>query len=117
VAHIYFIQPVEGGPIKSGSAVNVETRFLAIQSCSPSILKVLATVPDKDALYERELHKRFAYCRLHGEWFSPVAELLELIDKFKMGPMTPMGPTVGPTHSRARGTESHTPVEDGLNTL
>lgn len=79
-AHIYFIQPLDGGPIKIGSAVDVQARFLDIQSCSPSILKVCAVICDKDLRFERELHKRFAHCRLHGEWFSPVSELLELID-------------------------------------
>ncbi len=77
---IYFIQPVGGGPVKIGSAKSVRERFWNIQTCSPVILRVLATIPDKNFRYERELHDRFAASRLHGEWFHPTPELLDFVE-------------------------------------
>lgn len=82
-AHIYFVQPVGGGPIKIGAAKNVAARVMTIQACSPVTLKVIATIPDKDLSYEKKLHHRFRTCRLHGEWFQPVPTLLNFIESLE----------------------------------
>jgi hypothetical protein len=66
---VYFIQGVDGGPVKIGVALNPEKRFRTIQSCSPVLLCLLRTIPAR-ANTEKELHERFADRRLHGEWFE-----------------------------------------------
>lgn len=76
VGWIYFIQQINGGPIKIGWATNVERRCVVMQAVNPYQLSVLGkfkgTIDD-----ERRLHDEFAAVRLHGEWFEPTPELLE----------------------------------------
>lgn len=72
---VYFIQGEAGGPIKIGISRDVERRRNELQRAERQPLKVLATIEGtmKD---ESALHQRFAAHRLHGEWFSPAADLL-----------------------------------------
>lgn len=78
---IYFIQAENGGPIKIGYARNVMDRLTQIQSMCPFKLVLLAsargTLQD-----ERTLHRKFANARLHGEWFSPKQEIIDLYRTF-----------------------------------
>lgn len=77
-AVIYFIQGVDGGPIKIGISSRPRTRLQDIQICSPVLLRLLTTIPG-DVAKELSLHIRFAPWRLHGEWFQPVPELIGYI--------------------------------------
>lgn len=79
---IYFLQPEGGGPIKIGYTSRDEpwsasARLAACQTGSPLKLRLCSTMPgtQKD---ERRLHGRFSESRLHGEWFAPTPELVEL---------------------------------------
>lgn len=80
---IYFIQANDGGPIKVGYAVDPQKRLTEIQRMSPVPLRILATINGyrKD---EALLHRRFASLRLHGEWFRPSQELLDIITRKKL---------------------------------
>jgi len=90
---VYFIQGVAGGLIKIGWATKPEVRLAGMQSHCPVRLRILLTIhgTGKD---ERELHKRFAGARRHGEWFEPVEELLGCIERFRESPPEP--PTLPP---------------------
>jgi hypothetical protein len=75
---VYFVQGVDGGPIKIGHARNVADRLRAMQLGSPVQLGTLATM-DGGTELETVLHERFAHLRTHGEWFKPVPALLRWI--------------------------------------
>lgn len=75
---LYFIQAEIGGPIKIGVSTDPQARLATLQSGSPFPLRILATAPGGYE-YESELHARFTKDRLHGEWFNPTSELLQLI--------------------------------------
>lgn len=74
---VYLIQGVSGGPIKIGLTTDLDARLKALTYHEP--LRVLATVPGVRA-DEMALHKRFAHCRVHGEWFEPTDDLMEFIE-------------------------------------
>jgi hypothetical protein len=76
---IYFMQPVDGGPVKIGCSGNVEARRGQLESYYKESLVVLATFPG-DRKTERETHARFAHLRLgRTEQFRPAPELMEFI--------------------------------------
>lgn len=76
---VYFVQPVDGGPIKIGIAANVASRLSGLQTGSPVELRVLGIIPGVRPSREAELHERFASTRKHGEWFEPTPELMAYI--------------------------------------
>jgi hypothetical protein len=79
VPRVYFISDCNDvGPIKIGVAECVDSRLEGLQTGSPVLLKVLATVPGGYAA-ERKLHRRFSATRLHGEWFERTPALLREI--------------------------------------
>lgn len=76
---IYFIQAVQGGPIKIGHTANrIRTRLTDIQRMCPIPLQVIGVI-DGDEELEGRLHFQFRQHRLHGEWFEPVESILNLI--------------------------------------
>ena len=79
---IYFIKGKESTLIKIGSTDNVKNRLMGMQTGSPEVLEVLATVPF-GLIKEKDLHRRFAADRVHGEWFNPSNDLLNFIHKCK----------------------------------
>jgi hypothetical protein len=71
-----------GDAYKIGHSRNPEARVCSIQTGSPEQIELLAYWAVDDACaVERGLHRRYAHCRLHGEWFAltarEVADLLE----------------------------------------
>lgn len=79
--YIYFVQAVEGGPIKIGRSKSPKRRLKAHQVSHPAVLKLCRTVAvhiSKAGTMESNIHKHFAHARLQGEWFEPVAELAKL---------------------------------------
>lgn len=72
---VYFIQAGENGPIKIGHAKNALVRFKELQVASHQTLTLLGLV-DGGANEERAFHEKFAAHRVRGEWFAPVAELV-----------------------------------------
>ncbi len=81
---VYFIQ-ASTGQIKIGRALSAQRRLGILQIGSPIPLKLMAVTKGTFRL-ERQLHERFNHLRIHGEWFSPGPELLELIDKVVANP-------------------------------
>jgi hypothetical protein len=79
---VYFVQAVPDGPIKIGSSREIAERMATLRTCSPLPLELLATQECRGyrgRRTERELHRRFAAHRLHGEWFRPHEEILDYI--------------------------------------
>lgn len=76
---VYFIQAIDGGPVKIGHAASIASRLKSLQTGSPVLLRVLATIPGAGQAGEAALHKRFVRSRSHGEWFRPTPGLMEYI--------------------------------------
>jgi len=76
---VYFIQGVDGGPIKIGVAADPVGRLASIQLMSPMTLRILGLIRGAGQPEERRLHKRFAAHRSHGEWFRPAVEITDFI--------------------------------------
>lgn len=75
----YFVQSVEGGPIKIGyTSQDPETRLANLQTGSPTVLRIVGLISENR---ERELHEQFEKSRSHGEWFRPTKDLLDFIAK------------------------------------
>lgn len=77
---VYFVQPVNGGPVKIGVSKHPQSRLSSLMSWSPFRLRLLATAPG-DEVSEGQLHHRFAKDRLHGEWFRPSPDLMALVEE------------------------------------
>jgi hypothetical protein len=84
---IYFLQSVDGGPIKIGCTVNVERRVSELEAMYGQPLAVLHTMPG-GRKEEAAIHARFDHLRFRGkkqgcdpEQFRPTAELLAFIGR------------------------------------
>jgi hypothetical protein len=77
---VYFLQSEDGGPIKIGATNDVAKRIFELQTARADKLILLAAVSG-DMMLERALHLHFASARVKGEWFSPVPELVKLINE------------------------------------
>lgn len=67
---VYFVRPVgQNGPVKIGCTTLIEDRMGCLQTWSPVVLEVVATMPGSYDI-ERRLHAMFLPDRLHGEWFN-----------------------------------------------
>jgi hypothetical protein len=72
----YFIQGVDGGPIKIGKSKDVARRLSDMQGHSPVRLAILGVI---NSDIEEYLHKKFSHLRIRREWFSPDNSLIEFI--------------------------------------
>jgi hypothetical protein len=87
---VYFIQGIDGGPIKIGHTVgSAEKRLGGIQSGSPIKLCLLGSIFRVGPQYESDLHSKFQHLRLHGEWFEPASDLLSFIAEHVTAPDRP----------------------------
>ncbi len=78
---IYFVQPVDGGPIKIGTSINVDARRKQLEAEYGRELAVLATT-EGGRKREAEIHAMFAHLRLgRTEQFRPDLELVTFIGK------------------------------------
>lgn len=77
---VYFVQAVEGGPIKIGHAKDPEARLVIMQLGCPIELRLLA-ITEGGKARESALHAAFSGLRLHGEWFQPDSALLLWIEE------------------------------------
>lgn len=71
LTNIYFIQGVDGGPVKVGKSSNPLMRLRSFQSGSPVELKIVRTIENVPGSVESVIHRCFSELRLHGEWFRP----------------------------------------------
>lgn len=77
---VYFVQGQQLGLIKIGVATDVQSRLRSVQASSPDQLILMGLIRCHNfGQTEREIHKRFAHCRAHGEWFHPETELVDWI--------------------------------------
>ena len=74
---VYFIRGANG-KIKIGIAQDIVKRMRELQIGSASKLELMA-ISRGGIKYEKELHEQFSRAHIHGEWFEPIPELLELI--------------------------------------
>ena len=74
-ALVYFIGIEPDGPVKIGTALNVQERLCTLQTAVPMPLAILATC-EGGRSREREYHRLFAHARMRGEWFERVPDLL-----------------------------------------
>ncbi|MGH3499336.1 MAG: GIY-YIG nuclease family protein [Nocardioidaceae bacterium] len=82
---VYFIQSVDGGPIKIGVSRDPVARLASIQLMSPMRLRIIGVIPEGGRRTEQQLHERFASGRLHGEWFRPSTSLKYYIAELNGG--------------------------------
>lgn len=75
------MQPVDGGPVKIGTTMNLEQRHAALEARYGAKLAILATM-EGDREREQEIHDQFAHLRLgRTEQFRPAPELFTFIDR------------------------------------
>lgn len=82
---VYFIQAINGGPIKIGFAKNIRRRLVGLQTSHPYELVVLAHRPGSKEL-EAHLHVKHGRHRLIGEWFEPHTDVLAEVEAAKKFP-------------------------------
>lgn len=78
--YVYFVQAEDGGLIKIGTAISPLHRLKTMQTGCPLKLSLIG-LADGNRLLERRLHKQFVDTRVHGEWFEPSLELLDVVAK------------------------------------
>ena len=71
---VYIIRCTVTGRVKIGIADDPNVRLNVLQAMCPTELELVTSFPG-GLKRERELHKQFADCRLHGEWFDPDDDL------------------------------------------
>lgn len=72
------------GPIKIGFSDQPERRLNELMMWSPFPLELVAMVPG-DRTLEGMLHRAFSDAKSHWEWFHPVPDLLEAIERMAAG--------------------------------
>jgi hypothetical protein len=78
---IYFAQGVDGGPVKIGTAVDVDRRLAQLEAHYGQPLVLLATMPGGRE-EEQAIHERFSEIRLgRTEQFKPTFELMTFIGR------------------------------------
>ena len=76
---IYFVQSIDGGPVKIGCTDNFGARLKTLEYHYGTPLAVLGTMPG-DVTAEREIHERFKHLRFdRTEQFRPAADLMAYI--------------------------------------
>jgi hypothetical protein len=75
---VYFIQSVNGGPIKVGTSTDPTARLAQLQGSSAGELMILGVIPGGQKT-ERRIHRLLAPTKVEGEWFSPSQALSVLI--------------------------------------
>jgi hypothetical protein len=68
----------EYGPIKIGVSSDPRARLKQVQTGSPHEVWIMGVWPDCPYT-EEEIHQMFAHYRMHGEWFRPEQDLIDLI--------------------------------------
>lgn len=78
---IYFLQPIDGGPVKIGTTENVEARHKQLEATYGQPLALLATMPGGRG-EETAIHARFGHLRFgRSEQFRPSLDLMEFLGR------------------------------------
>jgi len=75
---IYFIQAVNGGPVKIGFSICPEKRILELQTANPYKLDLIGTIRG-NIFAEKKLQKHLVHAKTYGEWFEPDEIVIEAI--------------------------------------
>jgi len=75
---VYFIQRGADGPVKIGYSKNPKGRLSSLQVGFPEPLTLLGVIPGGKPM-EEELHRQFGRARIKGEWFTPIAPLMDYV--------------------------------------
>lgn len=89
--YIYFVSPVNGGPIRIGHSRLPLERLRALQVYSPVPLEIVATMQG-DHFLEQWLHDHFRDDKLHGEWLRLTFHLSEVVEAARRGNRHPSLP-------------------------
>ena len=78
--YVYFVQGVNGGPIKIGYSAYLDKRLSNLQTGNAEQLKMIAYIPGDIGL-EKRLHKKFDKYRIRpdGEWFVDCEDIRNFI--------------------------------------
>lgn len=94
---VYFMQAVNGGPVKIGCSNDVERRRRQLEKRYGQPLAILAVLPgnfeDEEAIHERFSHLRFG----RSEQFRPAPELMDFIQRPLFVNQTPVNEPMEPT--------------------
>ncbi len=112
---VYFVQGVDGGPIKIGWTTSIKLRFSSLQTGSPVRLRVIALIQGVERVVQSELHDIFEEFRLHGEWFEDAPALTEYIERLAnvdhwWHALSDEIPAIETTNPSANGEDSRTPL-------
>lgn len=78
---VYFLRA--GEFVKIGKSTGTpDSRVNQLRTGCPFPIEVMATIPGGLDL-ERSLHRRFAHCRAHGEWFHATPGLLAYVAEMR----------------------------------
>lgn len=110
---IYFVQRLDGGPIKIGTTIRLSVRLKQLEATCGHPLKVLGIV-DGSFADERALHQRFDYSCVGGEWFQPGPKLLEFIER-ECRPWNGEDEVPSPTIYYLKGTPEYAAWLDGFH--
>lgn len=80
LSKVYFMQGVEGGPVKIGTSNDPARRLRQVMDWVPFDLRILAAAPG-GFLTEAYLHHKFHAARLRREWFAPTESLMAFVDE------------------------------------
>lgn len=80
--HVYFIQSIDGGPVKIGVSRNPHCRLREIQANHPHNLQIVAMCQNGGRTLESAIHRALGDERLNGEWFEMSDELEFYLKKF-----------------------------------
>lgn len=78
---VYLIGSPDSPVVKIGCSTDPKRRLRNLQSGSPAPLRLLATF-EGGYVAEKELHRRFAGRRVHGEWFDLGPNPVETVSPF-----------------------------------
>lgn len=100
VARIYFLEAVGCRLVKIGYSLDVLRRVSAIAVSCPVELRLRALLPGGPS-DERELHRRFAADRSHGEWFRITPAIAALMAEHKVDQVLRFNAAAPPVAKRA----------------
>jgi len=79
---VYFVEAASVSLVKIGVADDPRARFRSLVTMNAAPVRLVALMPGRKS-QERELHRRFATQRAHGEWFKLSKQLTVVISEMR----------------------------------
>jgi hypothetical protein len=76
---VYFLSADSIPMLKIGKTTAMESRFAAIQACSPATLTLTGVIRGADFV-EKWFHRACGQDRAHGEWFRLTPRTLDIVE-------------------------------------